>query len=45
MRRIHRMAAARSEDIAQAGAISEAEIKAARRVRRRAERNPDSAEF
>jgi voltage-gated potassium channel len=44
MRRIHRMAAARSEDIAQAGAISEAEIKAARRVRRRAERNPDRAE-
>jgi voltage-gated potassium channel len=45
MRRIHKMAAARAEDIAQAGAISEAEIKAARRVRRRAERNPDSTEF
>ncbi|HWA89546.1 MAG TPA: cyclic nucleotide-gated ion channel [Rhizomicrobium sp.] len=41
MRRIHRMAAARAEDIAQAGAISEAEIKAARRMRKRAERNPD----
>jgi len=39
-RRIHRMAAARSEDIAQAGAISESEIKAARRMRKRAERNP-----
>jgi voltage-gated potassium channel len=42
MRRIHKMAAARAEDIAQAGAISEAEIKAARRMRKRAERNPDA---
>ncbi|MEI9931088.1 MAG: cyclic nucleotide-binding domain-containing protein [Rhizomicrobium sp.] len=42
MRRIHKMAAARAEDIAQAGAISEAEIKAARRMRRRAERRPDA---
>jgi voltage-gated potassium channel len=41
MRRIHRMAAARAEDIAQAGAISESEIKAARRMRKRAERNPN----
>ncbi len=45
MRRIHRMAAARAEDIAQAGAISESEIKAARRMRRRAERNPDAPVF
>ena len=42
MRRIHKMAAARAEDIAQAGAISESEIKAARRMRKRAERNPDA---
>ena len=42
MRRIHKMAAARAEDIAQAGAISEAEIKAARRMRKRAERNPEA---
>jgi len=41
MRRIHKMAAARAEDIAQAGAISESEIKAARRMRKRAERNPE----
>ncbi|MBV8977780.1 MAG: ion transporter [Alphaproteobacteria bacterium] len=41
-RRIHRMAAARAEDIAQAGAISESEIKAARRMRRRAERAPEA---
>jgi len=41
-RRIHRLAAARAEDIAQAGAISESEIKAARRMRRRAERNPEA---
>lgn len=44
MRRIHKMAAARAEDIAQAGAISESEIKAARRMRKRAERNPDAAD-
>jgi voltage-gated potassium channel len=45
-RRIHKMAAARADDIAQAGAISEAEIKAARRMRRRAERDPgESREF
>jgi voltage-gated potassium channel len=43
MRRIHKMAAARAEDIAQAGAISESEIKAAKRMRRRAERNPENA--
>ena len=42
MRRIHKMAAARAEDIAQAGAISEAEIKAARRMRKRAERSSDA---
>jgi voltage-gated potassium channel len=42
MRRIHKMAAARAEDIAQAGAISESEIKAARRMRKRAERNPEA---
>jgi voltage-gated potassium channel len=42
MRRIHKMAAARAEDIAQAGAISESEIKAARRMRKRAERNPET---
>ncbi len=41
MRRIHKMAAARAHDIAQAGAISESEIKAARRMRRRAERKPE----
>jgi hypothetical protein len=35
------MAAARAHDIAQAGAISESEIKAARRMRRRAARNPE----
>lgn len=45
MRRIHRMAAARAEDIAQAGAISDAEIKAARRMRKRAERTPDPPAF
>jgi len=45
MRRIHKMAAARAEDIAQAGAISESEIKAARRMRKRAERNPESVGF
>jgi voltage-gated potassium channel len=44
MRRIHKMAAARAEDIAQAGAISESEIKAARRMRKRAERNPEDAD-
>jgi voltage-gated potassium channel len=44
MRRIHKMAAARAEDIAQAGAISESEIKAARRMRKRAERNPDASD-
>ncbi|HEX4861929.1 MAG TPA: cyclic nucleotide-gated ion channel [Rhizomicrobium sp.] len=44
MRRIHKMAAARAEDIAQAGAISESEIKAARRMRKRAERNPDATD-
>ncbi|HEX4293973.1 MAG TPA: cyclic nucleotide-gated ion channel [Rhizomicrobium sp.] len=44
MRRIHKMAAARAEDIAQAGAISESEIKAARRMRKRAERNPDAGD-
>lgn len=44
MRRIHKMAAARAEDIAQAGAISESEIKAARRMRKRAERNPEATE-
>jgi voltage-gated potassium channel len=44
MRRIHKMAAARAEDIAQAGAISESEIKAAKRMRRRAERNPEKPE-
>jgi len=37
-RRIHRMASARAEEIAQAGAISNEEIKAARRMRKRAER-------
>jgi len=42
-RRIHRMAAARAADIAQAGAISESEIKAARRMRKRAERNPEAS--
>jgi voltage-gated potassium channel len=44
MRRIHKMAATRAEDIAKAGAISEAEIKAARRMRKRAERNPRPAD-
>jgi voltage-gated potassium channel len=44
-RRIHKMAAARAEDIAQAGAISESEIKAARRMRKRAERNPEAVEL
>jgi CRP-like cAMP-binding protein len=44
MRRIHKMAAARAEDIAQAGAISESEIKAARRMRKRAERNPEAGD-
>jgi voltage-gated potassium channel len=42
MRRIHKMAAARAEDIAQAGAISESEIKAARRMRKRADRDADA---
>ncbi|HWA02790.1 MAG TPA: cyclic nucleotide-gated ion channel [Rhizomicrobium sp.] len=45
MRRIHKMAAARAEDIARHGAISESEIKAARRMRRRAERNPEAADL
>jgi voltage-gated potassium channel len=45
MRRIHKMAAARAEDIARHGAISEAEIKAARRMRRRAERNPEAEDL
>lgn len=44
MRRIHKMAAARAHDIAQAGAISESEIKAARRMRRRAERKPEGVD-
>ena len=44
MRRIHKMAAARAHDIAQAGAISESEIKAARRMRRRAERRPEGVD-
>lgn len=44
MRRIHKMAGARAEEIARHGAISESEIKAARRMRRRAERSPESAE-
>src|SRR6185312_14111970 len=37
-RRIHRMASSRAEEIAQAGAISNEEIRAARRMRKRAER-------
>lgn len=40
-RRIHKMAAARAEDIARHGAISESEIKAARRMRKRAERQTE----
>lgn len=42
--RINKMAASRAEDIAQAGAISDSEIKAARRMRKRAERGADDVE-
>ena len=42
VRRIQRQAATLAEDIAQAGAISTDEIKATRRMRKRAERQPDA---
>jgi len=42
VRRIQRQAATLAEDIAHAGGISEDEIKATRRMRKRAERQPDA---